>query len=363
MSQAGDRAGLADCYRAVALTRTRREPAQAVRMIGKAIELAEQVGYPLGQALATGDLGEVERRRARLPAALAAFDHERELLERIRFRGGLAINAFRHATIHFLQARLPKARAEVEASLANASQIGSLGVIFCLELRGRIRAEAGKLQAALDDLDEALQRAVHLEHAERIANVRRSRAEVLWTVGRLDAAKRDVAAGLEATDELAGHGHLAAWGYLPRERLQLLAARLAIASGESERALHAIAPLTDIFTRLETPIEQLEAAVATLAARLEMGADGVHEEALEQIERAEALGLTLQAFDARLLAARAHDHHLGARRSLDMALERGALVRAARFAGLVADAARGAEAKAARETYDRLIHQLVAEVD
>ncbi|MEL7061102.1 MAG: tetratricopeptide repeat protein, partial [Acidobacteriota bacterium] len=96
MSQAGDRAGLADCYRAVALTRTRREPAQAVRMIGKAIELAEQVGYPLGQALATGDLGEVERRRARLPAALAAFDHERELLERIRFRGGLAINAFRH---------------------------------------------------------------------------------------------------------------------------------------------------------------------------------------------------------------------------------------------------------------------------
>lgn len=324
-----DRVGLADAYRAFGATLTRHDPEEALFAIRKAEQLIGSTGNRLGEAGVYGDLGEVLRRMGRLEGALEAFKKEQRLVLDIGWKRGIAINAFHLASIYFHRGDLQQAMEAVRVNVDVSRSVGNIGLLYGLGLRGQIHTELGLFQEARLDLDEALERAVAWNHAERLANIHRTRSDFHCMIGDLVAAEADLQAGRASAAALSEE-NLKEFGFLVRERIELAAARLYVSQGLFAQALDLVTPVLKTFVDLNTPIQALEAQVVALQVKFATGrlAEGELEGG---VAMARALGLKIELCDLLTLQARAWHSHEALDEARQLAHHVGSPLRIARL--------------------------------
>ena len=303
-SSAGDLSGLADSYRAMALTFIRDAPAKAAEMVRKSLKLTQEIGHHRGEAEAYGELGEIARRRGRLAEAEEAFQAEERVIERTGDLRRKSINAYHFATLELMQGRLHEAWRFSEECLEASDRIGRGARFFGLELRGRIAVELGRFTAAFEALEAALGEAGALNDESCSANIRLSRAHFFLELGLIERADAEVESGLVHARRLSKQASSMSSGYLVQERLELAAARLAMKRDCSSDAESEVRRLVGIFETLQTPIEEVEARlvwVDCLALSDEL--DQAVQQADRIDEQCEAMGLELRRCDALLCRA------------------------------------------------------------
>ncbi|UQA60753.1 serine/threonine-protein kinase [Polyangium aurulentum] len=305
LERAEDTFGLVDGQRAIAMTRMREAPEEAAEHLRSALHLAKEVSHRLGEALASGTLGEVYRRLGRLDEAFAAFRFEKQGLVARGYQRGLSLSALHFASVHWLWGDLAGALAHADECVRLEDRMGSLGRLRALELRGLVRMEMGQFDEGSRDLDRALALAEEHAHPERLASVSCARAEAALWRGDVERAGAALTAGEKAAAGLSDDNPLLELGSLVRERLGLCRARLSIAAGQPGRAVAAAGELLDHFTRLRAVPEELAARAVLCEAEIAAGDPSAAEHAAELLSRAEDLGFGTQRADALWLVAAA----------------------------------------------------------
>ncbi|MCB9751340.1 MAG: tetratricopeptide repeat protein [Myxococcales bacterium] len=259
MERCGDRTGMAETYRAAALPLRLREPRRALELLQRSLTLARASGKLRGQAKALCDAGALLRRLGELAEAELAFRRALEIHEHLGDPRGVAAASFHLATISFLRGQHDAARDWVERSVRDAEALDELRLVFGLELRARILDALGDASAALRDLERALALATALGHDERVANIRRTRAEHYLVRGDLERAAHELALAREAAAKVETDSMAREFGFLVRERITVLEARLAGARGDWQRARALLVAPLRTFDALESPIDAAEA--------------------------------------------------------------------------------------------------------
>jgi tetratricopeptide (TPR) repeat protein/tRNA A-37 threonylcarbamoyl transferase component Bud32 len=365
LERLGDRAGLVDAHRAVALTVSRDEPQRALGLLHKSLKLSEEVGYPLGQVFAYGMLAEMLRRLGRLRDAMSVLGAEDRMLRESGYRRASGANLFRFATVFWAMANLEKTLDAVNAALVLSEEFSTLERIHCLELRGRVQTEVGLYVGALRDLNKALLTAESLSHQERVANVRHARALYYLSHGRFDQVAKELDAGRKTAVDLSEET-IINHGYLVRERLEVVRARLGIATGKNAEAEAILGPLIAVFEELETPFEELDARLALAEAQLGDGSKDVERDLRLIAERAKEMALVSVQADAVALLG-SHTQDLATtEEALKLANQIGAPLRRARIASQLSEMRRksgdeaGAEQSAtlARRLFEKLLESM-----
>ncbi len=259
MERCGDRTGMVETYRAAAIPLTLREPRRALELLQRSLTLSRASGKLSGEARALGDTGELQRRLGELDAAEVAFRRELEIYLHLGYARGVSMATFHLATIAFFRRQFVASLDWVSQCIVHAEQVGNLGLIYGLELRGRILLELDEPAAALHDLDRALARAEELDHDERIANVRRTRAEHFLLRGQHDRVAQELLAARAAASRIGADSMAKEFGFLVRERIAVLEARLAGARGDWQRARALLVGPLRLFDAIESPIDAAEA--------------------------------------------------------------------------------------------------------
>ncbi|MDB5097558.1 MAG: two component, sigma54 specific, transcriptional regulator, Fis family [Cyanobacteria bacterium RYN_339] len=256
---AGHRAALASCARAVALATQANAPTMrsaalnlqgvlmvqddpnareaGLAMVREAIALADGVGDLVGMAAALENLGNAHFSLGELREAREAFQRD---TDHCRSYGIGTEGLTAEMNLALVLAELGEAEAGDRARevAARGEQIGRPFVrAIALAVGGQAASRAGRLDEAVDALDQALDLALRVKNRFAEEYIRLYRLEAELARGDVDGAREQAAA---AADLLAQTDHQEG-----RDRLAVLGAELARLEGDPERALAVAAPYAE----------------------------------------------------------------------------------------------------------------------
>ena len=252
---------------------------QAVADLAAAADLFERLHVARGASEAQVVWATLLYEQERFESAREIAEKSLAAAEQLQDPVRIARSRLQLGRIAVSMAELDQAIEEITAAMAAYEQAGrEIGASAVRTTLAELRYRQGKLDIALELLEDSLEVYRRRQRWENIASSASNVAMVAIELGRWSAAERSLAEASEAKEHLHGHG--------VSPYIRLSSARLALGQGRLDQALELGQKALDDFHRLERPSGQL--AAYQVLAQIDEASGDLHS-AERRLEEAAAL--------------------------------------------------------------------------